>query len=282
MNVKIVTDSMADIPEDLVKSLGITVIPVNVLFGTESFRDGVDLTSEQFYARLVVSKTLPTTAVPSLGTFIEAYEKLAKEADAILVITISHKLSGTFETACRAAEMVKTKKRIEVIDSLHVLMAEGLLVIQAAQAAQSGTGLDEIKKLVQANIPRAEERMAFDTLEYLKRGGRIGAGQAFLGSILKLNPILGLKDGEVFPISRERSRTKAIDALYNFIANYVKVDAMAVEDATTPAEAETLAQRLKTLFPGKPLYRSKVGAVLGTHVGPSVISVSIIGDKKTS
>jgi len=280
MTIRIVTDSMSDIPQELANKLNITVIPVNVLFGTESFRDGVDLTTEQFYARLVTSKTLPTTAVPSLGTFIETYESLAKESDEILVITISHKLSGTFETACRAAEMVKTRKRIEVIDSLHVIMAEGMLVIQAAKAAQDGKNLDEIIKMVRNNIPRAEERMAFDTLEYLKKGGRIGAGQAFLGSILKLNPILCLKDGEVYPISRERSRAKAIESLYNYTSGFSNVDAIAVEDATTPDEADALSLRLKANFPGKPIYRSKVGAVMGTHVGPSIIAVSIIGDKK--
>ncbi len=280
MTGRIVTDSMADVPEDLAKKYNITIIPVNVLFGTECYRDGVDLTTEQFYARLVSSKSLPTTAVPSLGTFIEAYENVAKAADEILVITISHKLSGTFETASRAAEMAKTKKRIKVIDSLHVVMGEGLLVVLAAKAAKEGASLDEIMKLVQKNIPRTEERMAFDTLEYLKKGGRIGAGQAFLGSILKLNPILCLRDGEVYPISRERSRAKAMESLFNFTLSYTNVEAIAVEDATTPNEADALAQRLKANFPDKPVYRSKVGAVMGTHVGPSVIAVSIIGDKK--
>jgi DegV family protein with EDD domain len=271
---------MADIPEELVKKLNITVIPVNVLFGTETFRDGVDLTSEQFYARLVVSKTLPTTAVPSLGVFVANYEKVGKEADEILFLAISHKLSGTYDTACKAAEMAKTKARIEVIDTMHVIMSEGLITILAAKAAQAGAGLDEIIKQVKNNIPRAEERMCFDSLEYLKRGGRIGAGQAFLGSILKINPVLGLKDGEVFPFSRERSRTKALDALYNFVLDFKNIDAIAVEDATTPEEADKLAQRLKAKFPNKPIYRSKAGAVMGAHVGPSIIAVSIIGDRK--
>jgi len=280
VTVKIITDSMADLPVELIKKLDISVIPVNVLFGTESYRDGVDLTTEQFYSKLVSSKTVPTTAVPGLGTFIETYEKVAKQTNEILVLAISHKLSGTYETACRAAEMVKTRCRIEVIDTMHVVMAEGLIVIQAAKAAQAGAGIDEIIKQVQNNIPRAEERMAFDTLEYLKRGGRIGSAQAFLGSILKLNPVLRLKDGEVFPISRERSRSKAVEALYNAVMDYQNVDAIAVEDATTPDEADKLAQRLKLKFPNKPIYRSKVGAVLGTHVGPRVLSVSVLGDKK--
>jgi DegV family protein with EDD domain len=280
MSIKVITDSMADLPSDLVKELDITVIPVNVLFGTESFRDGIDLTTEQFYSRLEVSKTLPTTAVPSLGTFIESYDSLAQRADEILVITISHKLSGTFDTAVKATQMVKTKKRIEVIDSMHVIMGEGMLVAQAANAAKNGAKMEDIKSLVKNNIPRTEERMAFDTLEYLKKGGRIGAGQAFLGSILKVNPILSLKNGEVFPVSRERSRAKAIDSLYNYTLNYTNVEAIAVEDATTPEEANSLAQRLKARFTGIPIYRSKVGAVMGTHVGPSIIAVSIIGDKK--
>ncbi len=280
MTVKIITDSMADLPEDLIKKLDITVIPVNVLFGTQSYRDGIDLNTEKFYTKLVTCKTLPTTAVPSLGNFIEIYENVAKTADEILVLTISHKLSGTFDTAFRAVEMVKTKCRIKVVDTMHVIMAEGLIAVQAAKAAQAGAGLDELVKQAQDNISRVEERMCFDTLEYLKRGGRIGSAQAFLGSILKLNPVLRLKDGEVFPISRERSRAKAIEVLYNSVLEFSNIEAIAVEDATTPEEADNLAQRLKAKFPDKPIYRSKVGAVLGAHVGPSIIAVSVLGDKK--
>ena len=141
MTVKIITDSMADLPNELIKKLNINVVPVNVLFGTESFRDGVDMTTEQFYTRLVASKNLPTTAVPALGVFMEIYEQASKEADEILVLTISHKLSGTFETACRATEMVKIKSRIKVIDTMHVIMAEGLIAVQAGKSALAGAGL---------------------------------------------------------------------------------------------------------------------------------------------
>jgi DegV family protein with EDD domain len=280
MTVKIITDSLGDVPADLVKKLDITVIPIHVLFGTDSFQDGVDLTTEQFYKRLVNSKTLPTTAVPALGTFIDFYDKVPPQVEEIIVLTISHKLSGTFETANRAIEMTKIKRRIKVIDTLHVIMGEGLLVVQAAKAAKAGASFDEIIKQIEKNIARVEERMAFDTLEYLKRGGRIGAAQAFLGSILKLNPVLGMRDGEIYPFSRERSRTKAIDALYNFAIGFSNVEAIAVEDATTPQEADTLTQRLQCQFPDKTIIRSKVGAVIGAHVGPSVIAVSILGDKK--
>jgi DegV family protein with EDD domain len=239
------------------------------------------MTTEQFYARLVSSKSLPTTAVPALGVFSEIYDKVADKSDEIIVLTISHKLSGTFETAARAAELMKKKVKIKVIDSLQVIMGEGLLVIEAAKAAQNKAKFEDIVKQINNNIKRVDERMAFDTLEYLKRGGRIGAAQAFLGSILKLNPILCLKDGEVYPLARERSRAKAIEVLYNFAAGYNSIDSIAVEDATTPQEADALVQRLKVLYPDKTIYRSKVSAVIGVHVGPSVISVSILGDKKT-
>jgi DegV family protein with EDD domain len=281
MTVKIVTDSLGDIPADIVKKLDITVVPIQVLFGTESFRDGVDMTTEQFYARLVTSKSLPTTAVPALGVFSEIYDKVAEKTDEIIVLTISHKLSGTFETALRAAELMKKKVKIKVIDSMQVIMGEGLLTIEAAKAAHNKEKFEDIVQQIKTNIKRIDERMAFDTLEYLKRGGRIGAAQAFLGSILKLNPILCLKDGEVFPLARERSRAKAMEVLYNFAAGYNRIDSIAIEDATTPQEADALAQRLKLLYPDKTIYRSKVSAVIGVHVGPSVISVSILGDKKS-
>lgn len=279
MTLKIITDSLGDIPEELIKKLGITVIPIHVLFGMESFQDGVDMTTDQFYSRLVTCKSLPTTSVPALGTFVEVYDRVLKEADEIIVLTISHKLSGTFETARCAAEMVKQKCRIQVIDSMQVIMGEGMLAIKAAQAIKAGARFEDIVNQIQKNIPRVESRMAFDTLEYLKRGGRIGAGQAFLGSILKLNPVLYMKDGEIYPLSRERSRSKAIESLYDFVVGYSNIEAIAVEDATTPDEADALAKRLNAKFPDKPIYRSKVGAVIGAHVGPSVIAVSVLGDK---
>ncbi len=280
MTVKIIADSLGDLPADVIKKLDITVIPIHVLFGLESFKDGVDLTTDQFYSKLVACKTLPTTAVPSLGSFVEVYDRVAKKGDEIIVLTISHKLSGTYETALKATEMMKNKCRIQVIDTLQVIMGEGLLVIEAAQAAKAGESFENIVKTIKKDIGRVDERMAFDTLDYLKRGGRIGAASAFLGSILKVNPVLCLKDGEVYPLARERSRARAMEALYNFVLSFSSVDAIGVEDATTPAEADALADRIKQKFPNKPLYRGKVSAVIGAHVGPRVIAVSVLGDKK--
>ena len=280
MAVKIVTDSLGDIPSNVAEELGITIIPITVLFGTETYRDGVDLTAEQFYDKLVHTNTFPTTAVPPLGDFVNVYDKLAKETDEILVITVSHKLSGTPGAALQAVELMKRKCRVEVVDSQWIIMGEGLIAITAAKAAQAGANFDEVVKITQNNISRVDVRMAFDTLEYLKRGGRIGRAQAFLGSLLKVHPVLTLKEGEVHPVSRERTRAKAIDHLYNFAMSYSHIEEMAVEDATTPDEAEKLVERLGSKFPRERIYRSKVSPVIGAHVGPHVVGVSVLGDRE--
>jgi DegV family protein with EDD domain len=227
----------------------------------------------------VRTKSFPTTAVPPLGDFVKIYDKMAEETDEILVITISSKLSGTFGAARQAVELMKKKCRVEVIDSQFVVMAEGLIVITAARAAQAGASLDELVDLSRKNISRSSARFAFDTLEYLKRGGRIGRATAFVGSLLKVHPVLTIKDGEVHPVKQERSRTKAIDHLYNFAAGFSHIEELAVEDATTPEEADMLMERLSSKFPRERIYRTKVSPVIGAHVGPHVVGVSVLGDK---
>ena len=151
-----------------------------------------------------------------------------------------------------------------------------LLVISAAKMAQSGADLDRIAGWVRKAIPRVQVRMSFDTLEYLRRGGRIGKAQAFLGSLLKVNPVLGIKDGETFPFARTRSRAQAMDFLVNFAKGFRQVEALAIEDATTPDDLETLAERLKDIVPQERVYRSKVSPVVGTNVGPHILAVSVL------
>jgi len=280
MTTKIVTDSVADLPSQVVNELGITVIPLNVRFGTEVYRDGVDLTAEQFYDRLVHSQTLPVTSVPSPGTFAEAYDKLAEETDEILAIILSSKLSGTYEVALQSIGLMKRKCRVEVIDSQWAVMAQGFIVVKAAKAAQAGASLDEVIDVTQKTISRVDFRAAFDTLEYLKRGGRIGKAQAFLGSMLNINPIITLKGGVVEPAGRTRSRAKAIDYLYDFAMSYSYIEEMVVEDAACPDDAELLVERLGSKFPKERIYRSKTTPVIGTHTGPGLLLVAILGDKE--
>jgi len=280
MTVRIVTDSVSDLPSEVAKELGITVIPLNVRFGTEVYRDGIDLTAEQFYDRLVHDKTFPVTSVPSPGTFAEVYNKLAEETDEILVIALTSKLSATYEVALQSIGLMKRKCRVEVVDSQWAVMAQGFIVMAAAKAAQAGASLDEILDLTHRNMKRVDIRAAFDTLEYLRRGGRIGAAQALLGSMLKVNPIITLKDGVVEPAGRTRSRTKAIDHLYNFAMSFAHIEELAVEDAACPDDAELLVERLGSKFPKERIYRSKMTPVIGTHTGPGLILVAVMGDRE--
>jgi len=280
MTVRIITDSSAGLPAPLVKELDITVIPVPVCFGEESYLDGVEITTEQFYQRLVENKTHPTTSVPAPAVFAHTYDRVAEKTDEILVITISHKLSAIHEVALQSLKLMKKKCRIEVVDSNWALMAEGLIVLAAAQAAKDGASLDQVMALVRKNMTRVDIRIAFDTLEYLRRGGRIGRARAFLGSMLKINPILCIKDGETYPVAREHSRSRAIEHLYDFASGYAHIEEMAISDATTPTEADRLAEQLNSKFPAERIYRTKVTPAVGTHVGPHVIAVAILGDRE--
>ena len=274
--IKIVTDSASDIPAKVAEELGITIVPLYVRFGSEVYRDGVELSTEEFYRKLTSSRTLPTTAVPSPGEFAEVYDKLAEETDEILAIHLSSKFSAVYEVALQGKEQMKRKCRIEVIDSLSGTMGEGLIVISAAKEAQRGANLDQIADMVREAIPKAHVYMCFDTLEYLRRGGRIGRAQSLLGSMLRVNPILEIKDGEAYPFGRERSRAKAIERLYSLAKGFTNIRELAVEHATTPDEAEALAQRLNPMFPRERIYTSLVGCITGTHVGPHVIAVAVL------
>jgi DegV family protein with EDD domain len=279
MTVKVITDSLGDIPAKAAQELDITIIPINVIFGRINYRDGVDLTTEQFYDKLAASKVFPTTIVPSLGRYADDYDKLAESGD-ILIITNSQKLSASYETALLAKERMKKKCRVEVVDSQTAILAQGLIVMSAAQAAKEGAKLDRVLEEVRNNIPRAHTRMVLDTLEYLRQGGRIGKAKTYLGTMLRVTPILGIREGEVYPFAREHSRAKALDALYDFAASFNHVDGIGVEDATTPDEADELAQRLEARFPGETIYRSKVSPAVGVHVGPRVLGVAVLGDRE--
>ena len=279
MAVRVVTDSVADLPPQVAQELGITVVPLNVRFGTEVYRDGIDLTTEQFYERLKNSKTLPVTSVPTPAAYAEVYNKLAEETGEILVVTLSSKLSGTYDVALQSVGLLKRKCRVEVLDLRWAVMAEGFIAITAARAAQAGASLGEVLAVARRNIPRVDFRGAFDTLEYLKRGGRIGKAQALLGSMLKVNPIIGLRDGEVFPMGRERSRVKAIDHLYHFALSFTRVEGIAVEYAVDLEEAERLVEQLAARFPREIIYLSRASPVIGTHTGPGLLVVSVLGDR---
>jgi DegV family protein with EDD domain len=279
-SVAIVTDSVSDLPPRVAKEFGIIVVPLVVRFGTDLYRDGLDLNPDQFYGKLRTSKVLPATSVPPPAAFADAYNKLAEKTNEIVVIALTSKLSATCQVALQAIGLMKKRCRVEVLDSQWAVMAQGFITIAAAKAAQSGASLDEVLDVARYTMRRVDMCAAFDTLEYLERGGRIGKAQAFLGSLLKVNPIIGMKDGEVYPLARERSRAKAIDYLYNFVTIFDKVEGLAVEYASDLDEANSLVQRFYSKYPQIPIYLSRTSPVIGTHTGPGLIVVSVLGDKE--
>lgn len=280
MAVQVVTDSVADLPPQVAQELGITVVPLIVNFGSEAYRDGVDLTADQFYKKLKDSRVFPTTSAPPPMAFAEIFDKLAEKTEQIAVLTISATLSGTHDAALQGRRLMKKPCRVEVIDSQLATMGEGFIAMKAAQAAKTGASLDEVKEVVQKNLTRSEILAAFDTLEYLRRGGRIGAAKAYLGSMLNINPLITLKDGEVKPAGRTRSRSKAIDSLCAFAKDYSSIEELAVEYTACREDAEALIDRLDSIFPKERIYRSRMTPVIGTHTGPGLLVVAVLGDRE--
>ncbi len=276
MTVKIVTDSLSDITSDLAEELGITIVPLTVLFGQESYLDRVTITTDEFYHRLIHGDVWPTTTQPTPAAFADIYNKLAEETSEILVITLSSKLSGTYQSAMSAKESVKKDCRIEVIDSLRVAMGMGLVTIAAAKEAQKGTNLDGMVDFVNKALPRSHLIIYFDTLKYLAKGGRIGRASRLLGSILSFKPILTVREGEMSPVTRVRSQPAGMEYLYNFVTSFPHIEAIAVEHTTLPDEADRLVERISASFPRENIYRSTVSPVLGVHAGPNAVAVSIL------
>ncbi len=274
--VKIVTDSLSDISPEWARELGVTVVPLNVHFGNDVYRDAVELPPEEFYKKLVSGGVHPTTSAPAPGVFAELFTNLAKETKEILAIMASDKISAVHESAVQGKALVTADCRIEVINTRWLIGAEAILVLMAVEAAKAGANLDQITDMVKKAMPRLRALMIFDTLEYLKKGGRIGKAQAFLGSLLKIHPILTLKDGEVHPYERARNRAQAKNVLMNFVKSAAKVERVIVEHATTPDEMEELIGNLSAMVPKERIHRSRVGSVIGTHAGPHVLAVSFL------
>ncbi len=277
MAIKIVTDSSADLPDQLVGELGITVIPLYVRFGEEVYRDRVDISEDEFYRRLENDPVHPVTIQPGPQDFLEVYEKVSGGADGIVSIHISGKLSGTCNSALMAKDMMETKFPIEVVDSQAVSTGLGLIVMAAARAAKAGESLEAVVEVANQAIAKVNLLALFDTLKYLLLGGRIGKAKALLGSILNVKPILTLKEGEVVPAGQVRTRAKGIDKLVDFVKSVENIQDLAVVYSTTPDEAQALAERIGPIFDRERIVMARLGPVLGVHMGPGVLIVAIRG-----
>jgi DegV family protein with EDD domain len=274
MPVKIVTDSGADLPDQLAKELGITVVPIYVRFGEEVYRDRVTISEEEFYERLTHDPVYPSTTQPGPQDFLEAYQKLSADADGIVSIHISGKLSGTCNSALMARDMLEGGCPVEVVDSEKLTMSLGLIVIAAAEMAKAGESMDKIVEAAKQAIPETYLFFLLDTLEYLKRGGRIGKAKALLGSVLNLKPMLTMKDGELVPAGQARTRAKGIDKLFEYVKNAGNIQDLAVVYNTTPDEAQALAERIGSVFDREKIRMARVGPGLGVHGGPGALLVA--------
>ncbi len=275
MTVRILTDSTADFTVEEAEALGITVVPLTVFFGEEAYLDNGELDNATFYKKLQASKELPRTSQPSPIAFQAAYTRLIEEgATGIISTHLSSKLSGTYQSACAARDTLSEDQRripIEVIDSQTVTSGIGLSLRKAVEMARENRTLEEIQRMLVERFARTRIFAALDTLEFVKRGGRIGAARAFLGNMLSVKPIIAIKDGEVVPVEQPRTRSKAYARIAQITNELQPLEEIAVV-ASNDEVGQQLAEVLKTLYAGEiPQY--KLGAVIGTHAGPGAAGV---------
>jgi len=274
MTVSIVTDSACDLSDDQVREFAIEVVPLSIRFGGDEFVDRIELTVEDFYRRMRESAALPETAAPSVGAFETAFRKaLAAGADAVVCVNLSAGLSATMQSAQNAAKALEGELDVHVVDSQSVTTGLGSLVLEAARAARDGKTADEIVALVEALRSRTFVYGTLDTLENLKKGGRVGAAKALLGTMLSFKPLVAVRDGVVAEAGRARTRKKAMAWLAEQVLAHPHVEHLSV----VHAQAADIDDFLALLAPGydkDDIEVGLLGAVIGTHGGPGVIGVT--------
>ena len=272
--VRIVTDSACDLPAPLAASLGIEIVPLTVRFADQEFVDRIDLTPAEFWARCAASSVLPETAAPPPGAFEETFRRLAAEgAPAIVCVTLSSALSATMQSAQVAARAVADEVSVEVVDSRSVTMGLGMIAVAAARLAHTGADVGAIVDHVGALVRRTRVFGTLDTLENLKKGGRIGAAQALLGSVLSVKPAIEVRDGAVEPGPKQRTRARALAWLADKVAADKPVGDVAIISGEAP-DVDVLKRLLSAHVPEERMVLADLGAVVGTHAGPRTIGVA--------
>lgn len=276
MTVRIVTDSTADISEKLAKEFGIGIVPLNIHFGNEVYKDGVDIWSDEFYHRLINEPVLPNTSQPSPGEFLKLYQEIAKPGDTIISIHISTEMSGTLSSARIASEILGNDYRVEIIDSRFVCLVLGMIVLRAAEMAREGKSPEDIINAIESWKEEIEVFFTVNSLEYLSRTGRIGKASAFLGGLLNIKPLLGIKDGVIVPIEKVRGNFQRVAE--------IMVDKFAERYANRPLEifivhtelpdlATVLRKLAETRLNITKLHIGIIGPVVGAHAGPNTVGI---------
>jgi len=273
--IRVVTDSTADIPAEMAASLGITVVPCYVVFGSESYLDGVELTRQQYYDKLLTTRTLPTTAAPPPAFYEEVYRRLAEETDEIVSIHLTSRYSGLYSSAAVAARDA-TEARIALIDSGQITMGYGWMAVAAAEAAQRGGTLEEIVALVEGMKTRSWVLAVLDTLEFLRRGGRVDWMVAMIGTLLRVKPMVGVRLGEVKLFERARTLERSVGRLLVRIQALGPLERAIVLHANAPELAERVADQLQAIFPNWEPLIDQAGVAIASHVGPGAVGIACV------
>lgn len=274
--VKIVTDSTADLDTKWVKEYDIRVIPAFVNFGEESFADdGIAITRQAFYVRLKEAPELPTTSAPPPGISESAFRELLEDADHVIALTVAASLSGIHGGMVLAANNVSPDK-ITVVDSGSLTMGLGWMVLAAAEAAKKGATAEEILAIIEDTRNRTQIYAALDTLENLRRSGRVSWASAAIGSLLRIKPIIGVKDSNVEPASRVRTFKKAVEEIVRLAESHAPLERLAVLHSNAPERAEELRQLLKQIAPADYTVTADITTAIGTHVGPGAVGIAIV------
>lgn len=271
--VAVVTDSTADLPPDLARRHDIHVVPLSVAFGDQSYRDGVDLSAEDFLRLLRDTPTLPTTSQPSPDAFVSLYRQLAADHDAVVSIHISARLSGTFQSATIAAQTVASEVPVTIVDSASASMGCGLLAISAAEMAARDAPAAAIGDRVAEEAEQMDIVFMVESLDALRRGGRIGRASAMLGTLLDLKPILRLAQGEISPLERTRTRRRAVQDMVDYVKRQGAIQRICAVYTGQPDEAQSLLREFDLLVPGEQMFVTTLGPVVAAHTGPGVIGL---------
>lgn len=277
--IHVVTDSGSDLPRELREELGIKVVPLTVQFGEEIFKDGVEISTAEFYTRLRRDSQVPSTCQPSPADFVEMYEQIAEPGDTIISVHLSSRLSGTYQSAVLASTMIDPAITVKAIDSRAASLGIGIVAVVAAEAVRAGKPLDEVLELVQGTIESLQVYFVVDTLEYLQKNGRIGLASAMVGTLLNIKPILTLSDGQVAPAEKIRGRSKALRRLRELSEEFRqrypdKQLRAAISHSDNLAEAQRLADQLPEILDlNSPVIIGEIGPTIGVHTGPGTVAL---------
>ena len=278
--IAVVTDSTTYMPPDLVKKYNISVAPQVLIWGDQTYKDGVDMESREFFTRLKTAKVMPSTSQVAVISFQEIFQELVEKGNDVLALLVSSKLSGTIQSAMQARDLMNTaREKVHVVDSQSVAMALGFQVLAVARAIENGASLQEAIALAEKSYQNTGVCFAVDTLEFLHRGGRIGGAQRFLGTMLNMKPILAIQDGRVEGIDRIRTKNKAHDRVLELTIEKV-AGRTPVRLATLHANAAEEARALLTraeqaLHPVESLL-TEVSPTVGTHAGPGTVGLAFM------